>query len=323
VTDGSATDTAVVTVELINRPSITGAVFVDVNENGLYDANEPTIDGVVIELLDASGVPVLDGVGNPVTTTTVDGYYLFEDLVAGTYQIREVQPTGVDDGAEVLGSLGGTIVANDTMQVTLATTDAYDYIFAEIGQDVHDGDTATTGFWHSRHGRNLMIEAGPALADWLTDNFGNVFGDELVGADGLDVYRFYQTELFRHRSIWSLLTAKVDMDFMGLCLATYFTDNSLGGDLAASYGFNVSDTGIATRVVNVGDSGEAFGVADDTDMTIMQLLQAANSMTDPDDLISGYTNVYDLNGDGRISLSEAYVRLLADNVFRTIIRSGT
>ncbi|MBN2215760.1 MAG: hypothetical protein JW719_00150 [Pirellulales bacterium] len=321
-TDAGGSDTAVVTIDLINRASITGNVYVDVNENGLFDANEPTIDGVVIELLDEMGVPVLDAQGNPITATTEDGFYLFEDLVAGTYQIHEIQPSGVDDGTEMLGTLGGAIPANDTMQVTLAQTDAHDYIFAEIGQVVHDGDTASIGFWASRRGRNLIIEAGPALAQWLTDNFGNVTGNELIGGDGSDVYAFYLLELVRHRSIWSLLTAKVDMDFMALALATYFTTNDLGGSLGASYGFNATDTGIGTRIVNVGNSGEAFGVANDTDMTLMQLLLATNAMTDPSDNISGYTHVYDLDGDGRVDLGEAYLRVLADSVFRRILRDG-
>jgi hypothetical protein len=322
VSDGSATDTAVVTVELVNRPSVTGSVFVDVNENGVYDANEPTIDNVIIELLDASGAPVLDGSGNPVTATTESGFYLFEDVVAGTYQLHEIQPTGVDDGAELLGTLGGSITANDTMQLTLATTDAHDYIFAEIGQEISAGDTATTGFWHSRHGRNLMIQGGAALAQWLTSTFSNVFGDELVGANGLDVYRFFQSELIRHRSILSLLTVKVDTEFMALALATYFTNSNLAGSVATGYGFTVTDTGIATKIVNVRGSGAAFGVANNTDMTLMQLLQATNAMTDPDDHLSGYANVYDLNGDGRINVSEALLRVLAHDVFKTIIREG-
>lgn len=322
VSNGTATDTATITVELVNRPSVTGAVFVDVNEDGVYDANEPTIDNVTITLLDQAGSPVLDAQGNPVVATTDGGFYLFEDLVAGTYQLHEVQPTGVDDGGELLGSLGGSIAANDTMQVTLTTTDAHDYIFGEIGQQVDAGDTATTGFWHSRRGRNLMIQGGAALAQWLTNTFGNVFGDELVGADGMDVYRFFQMELIRHRSILSLLTARVDTEFMALALATYFTNSNLAGDIGASAGFVVTDTGIGTNVINVGGSGEAFGVADGTSMTIMQMLQTTNAMTDPDDHLSGYANVYDLNGDGRINLSEAYLRLLAHNTFRTIIRQG-
>ena len=43
-----------------------GVVFVDVNENDLFDANEPGVDGVIVELLDEFGSPVLDDSLDPV-----------------------------------------------------------------------------------------------------------------------------------------------------------------------------------------------------------------------------------------------------------------
>ena len=52
--------TATVTIHLLNQASISGDVFVDINENGLREANEPGIDGVTVELLDSNGQAVLD-----------------------------------------------------------------------------------------------------------------------------------------------------------------------------------------------------------------------------------------------------------------------
>jgi hypothetical protein len=49
------TGTATVTINLLNQASITGTVFVDVNQNALDDANEPGVDGVLVELLDKLG----------------------------------------------------------------------------------------------------------------------------------------------------------------------------------------------------------------------------------------------------------------------------
>jgi len=167
-----------------------------------------------------------------------------------------------------------------------------------------------------------MVQGGTALADWLSTNFANVFGDELVGATGQDVARFYQTEIFRHRSLLSLLTAKVDIEFMALTLATYFTNSNLAGEAAEAYGFNVTDTGIGTSVINVGISGAAFGVANNTDMTIMQMLLGTNALTDSPNHQTGYANVYDTNGDGRVSVSEAILRVLAHDVYSDIIRDG-
>jgi len=321
--DDGGTGTATMTIDLLNQASITGVVFVDVNQNGLYDANEPGIDGVVIELLDEFGAAVLDDLGNPITaTTTGGGFYLFEDLDIGTYQLHEIQPSGVDDGAELLGSLGGTIPANDTMQLAIERTDATDYVFAELGQQVTSGDTATIGFWHNKHGQALITQGGTALAQWLSANFDNVFGDEFVGAGGSDVAQFFNDQLFKQKGKKSNGPAKVDAQFMAVALATYFTSSNLAGNVAGDYGFNVTDTGIGTRVVNVGSGGAAFSVANDTDVTIMQLLQATNALTDLPDGISGFAHIYDQDGDGQIDEFEALLRVMANDVYSTINEQG-
>ena len=315
--------TQTVSVTVVNLASITGTVFVDVNENDLYDANEPGIDGVLIELRDETGAAVLDDLGDPITaTTTGGGFYLFEDLDLGIYQLFENQPTGVDDGPELLGSLGGTIPANDTMQLTLERTDATDYVFAELGQELTSGDTATIGFWQNKHGQALITDGGTALADWLTQEFDNVFGDELVGANGAEVADFYKAQLFKQKGKKSAGPAKVDAQFMAVALATYFTSSDLAGTVAADYGFNVTQTGIGTKVVNVGSAGDAFGVDNGTDMTIIQLLLATNDKTDLPDGISGFAHIYDENGDRVIDSLEAALRAMANEVYSSINEDG-
>jgi len=321
---GTATQTIGVTV--LNQASITGSVFVDVNGNSLFDGNEPGIDGVVVELLDSGGTPVLDQSSQAITATTSDGgFILFEDLDPGTYQLHQQQPTGVSDGAEILGSLGGTIVANDTMQLTLAREDASDYDFAELGQELTSGDTATIGFWQNKHGQALITAGGVDLAMWLSTNFDNVFGNTFTDAmgsnDGAEVASFYKNELFKQKAKKSAGPAKVDAQFMATALATYFTSSNLAGVVAEDFGFNVTQTGIGTNIVNVGSSGAAFGVADGTDLTIMQLLIATNDMTDLPDYQSGAANVYDLNGDGIIDAAEAALRDMANAIYSMINES--
>ncbi|MDX1948357.1 MAG: SdrD B-like domain-containing protein [Pirellulaceae bacterium] len=81
--------------------SIAGHVWVDPNENCIFDPDEPAIAGVVIQLLDANG--------NLIATTTTDanGAYKFENLLPGTYAVRELQPTGYLQGETMAGSKGG------------------------------------------------------------------------------------------------------------------------------------------------------------------------------------------------------------------------
>ena len=303
-----------IAVSVINQASIIGTVFVDVDEDGLFDANEPGIDGVAIELLDETGTEVLETV-----FSSDGGMFLFEDLDPATYRLRELQLSGVQDGAERLGSLGGVIVTNDTMQLTLDRIDASDYVFAEVGLQVTSGDTATIGFWQNKHGQALIDAGGAGLANWLSTNFANVFGNVF---DGKSVADFYKQELFKQKSAKSSGPAKVDAQFMATAMATYFTSSHLAGNVAAGYGFNVSHTGIGTRIVNVGSSGAAFGVANGTNLTIMQLLLATNALTDVPDNLMGSANIYDTNGDGVIDATEADLRAKANLIYSAINEGG-
>jgi fimbrial isopeptide formation D2 family protein/uncharacterized repeat protein (TIGR01451 family) len=113
------------------RPaSLSGRVYNDVNNNGI-DNSEPGIGGVTITLTGT------DDLGNPVTlTTTTDasGVYTFTNLRPGTYTVIETQPSGYFDGAESVGSAGGSVSSNDVIgNVTLsAGVAATGYNFGEL-----------------------------------------------------------------------------------------------------------------------------------------------------------------------------------------------
>jgi hypothetical protein len=56
---------------------------------------------------------------------------------------------------------------------------------------------------------------------------------------------------------------------------TYGTLNSTG--VGAQYGFVVGGNGVAKAAVNLGSNGAAFGVADNTAMTVVDVLLAADA----------------------------------------------
>ncbi|WML86420.1 IPTL-CTERM sorting domain-containing protein [Thiothrix subterranea] len=61
--------------------SVGNTVWVDANNNGLFDKDEqPVVDGVVMELLDKNGTVMA-------YTETKDGYYLFSGLATGEYSV--------------------------------------------------------------------------------------------------------------------------------------------------------------------------------------------------------------------------------------------
>jgi len=310
--DDAGTSMTTVTIDLINLASIFGNVFLDADFDSLFDGNEDGLDNVTIELLDGNGT-LLES-----TTTSDGGFYLFEDYEPGEYQIRELQPAGIEDGPELLGSLGGTIPENDLMLITLEDQDATDYRFAEFGQLVGSGDSASIGFWQNKHGQALIADGGTGLSSWLTDNFTNIFGDSLVGASGQDVADFYRNQLFRQKGKKSAGPAKVDAQFMATALSVYFTNRNLAGEIGSLYGLNVTDTGLGARIVNVGTGGQAFDVDDHTNISVWGLLQATNRLTDSNGLLNGFASIYDTNGDGIIDEDEARLRFLANGIYASI-----
>ncbi|MEQ8468436.1 SdrD B-like domain-containing protein, partial [Coleofasciculus sp. E1-EBD-02] len=75
--------------------SLGDKVFEDSNGNGLQDAGESGIQDVTVKLQNPDGTAVLDGNGNPITTTTdANGEYSFTGLTPGEYKVMFVAPNG-------------------------------------------------------------------------------------------------------------------------------------------------------------------------------------------------------------------------------------
>ena len=116
--------------------------------------------------------------------------------------------------------------------------------------------------------------------------------------------------------------SRPEMDKPTLARPGAHTRSDLAGTVASEYGLNVTDTGIGTNITNVGDNGAAFNVGDGTDLTIMQLLLATDSLTDLPDGISGFAHLYDQDGNGVIDDIEAALRTLANDVYSAINEQG-
>lgn len=253
----------------------------------------------------ANGVAV-DGAGNVYTTgqfsgtgdfdmldstlTEMGGVYAFTvNDEFGTYRIRENQPTGVTNGAALLGSAAiDSVFSANEMQLTLPRHRCHRL-------RLHRGRQRDPGRGHGRD-RLLAAQARSGF-----DQPGRRRPGQLA-----------ECQLRQH-----LRQHFLQRQLMATALAAFFTSSNLsGGSVAAGYGFNVTATGIGTRVVNVGSSGAAFGVANDTNMTILSLLRATNSMTGAK--TSGYSNVYDTNGDGVLDAAELALRARANAIYGAI-----
>ena len=110
--------------------SISGAVFVDADNDGVRDGGEAGIPGTTVTLTgtDDLGAPV-----NVVVVTDGNGDYTFDDLRPGDYSVTESQPASFLDGIDALGSAGGTLGNDVVTAITLpAGTVATGYTFGEV-----------------------------------------------------------------------------------------------------------------------------------------------------------------------------------------------
>ncbi|MEI2648650.1 MAG: SdrD B-like domain-containing protein [Dermatophilaceae bacterium] len=113
-----APDNPSIDAGLIELVSIGDVVWWDINRDGLQGdpAVEKPVAGVVVNLLDANGNPaVLPGGAKVTTVTDANGFYSFNNLIAGVaYQVQFVKPDQtVFTTANVTGITDNT-VANDS-----------------------------------------------------------------------------------------------------------------------------------------------------------------------------------------------------------------
>ena len=118
-------------VERAEPCRLSGYVFMDADKDATFDSSESGISGATIALY-----VWLDGNYSLTTTTNTDsqGYYAFANLDAGTYRIVEIQPSGYDSVAAIVGSAGGNIVSSDVIAniVLPSGTSAVNYEFADV-----------------------------------------------------------------------------------------------------------------------------------------------------------------------------------------------
>jgi SdrD B-like domain len=216
-----------------------------------------------------------------VTATTAGTYSLHIDLPEGYYQVDLVCGQLIDH----FGAASSNIFY--TSQNRLISADnGGNNVYGSSGL-VH-GDTATTTFWSSTSGQNLInaLNGGSSshkLADWLTSQFPNLFPQSLIGTTNASVANYYKT-------IKASSATQLETQVMALALSLYVTDSDLaGGTVAVSYGFNVSVGGTAAKTFNVGTNGSCLGLTNNAKVVIMVILDQADSLSNNGTLFKGNT----------------------------------
>jgi len=166
--------------------SISNYIWEDTNGDGVQGAGEDPIAGVIVNLLDAAGNPVLDPAGNPITAVTdANGEYIFDNLPAGDY-IVEIDPSNFAAGgalegyAQTFDEDGG-----DDGQIAVSLDANEDHITADFGFQ----GTGTIGdtIFEDLDGDGVQGpgEMGiPGVTVELFDSMGNSLGTAVTDANG-------------------------------------------------------------------------------------------------------------------------------------------
>jgi hypothetical protein len=134
-----------VVVEYTVGGSISGAKFYDTNTNGVWDEGEPAIEGFKIELYDDENT-LLD-----TQFTDENGEYLFDELDAGTYIVKEVLPS-----SEWINTTDDSITIEDL------SGPSEDNNFGNVCVGCDSGGHGL-GFWGNNNGAALIGDDDLAL----------------------------------------------------------------------------------------------------------------------------------------------------------------
>ena len=140
VTIAEATGSVIdVNFGFVKPASVGDYTWMDVNRDGLQDADEPALPGVTVTLMRADGSAVTDANGDPVAAVTTDanGKYKFENLLPGDYKVSFQAPAGYEATTSDAGDDRALDSNGASASVTLAQGQTDDTIdFGAVGTGV-------------------------------------------------------------------------------------------------------------------------------------------------------------------------------------------
>ena len=246
--------------------SLSGTVFGDTNEDGVFDAGDALLSGVPMALVnEATGITVATA------TTNASGFYQFTNIPNGEYAVLETkQPNGYNDGNDFPGSAGGVAdpVPGDAIRHVIlgGGVNAINYNFgecpcppAQLSGFVYE-DFSTPGAATNNDGIfEMNIEkpiAGVTVTlenldgSPVTDFNGNLVAPTVTGANG-----FYQfTNLHAHLSYMVVETQPAGFadgkDTPGTTGGTVGPNNGIGTDFITNIPL---DAGANSQMNNFGE----------------------------------------------------------------------
>ena len=150
--------------------SVIGTLYEDRNADGVIDAGEPTLSGRTI-YIDANENGELNA-GETQATTDINGQYQFDALVAGTYNVRAVLPSGYANTVPGYSQTGEAVVLGSGQTVVLDIGAAP--VTAEWAQTIRPSGAEAGDRWG---GGTVAIDGDTmAVASQTSDDFADGAG---------------------------------------------------------------------------------------------------------------------------------------------------
>lgn len=116
--------------------------WIDSDNDGVQDANEPPLQGVTVQLLNTDGTPARDANGDlvPVQTTDANGLYLFDNLLPGDYKIQFTPPPRYVFTSQASGT---DRALDSNPDPSTGMTPVFSVVAAVTGNTITDTDPST------------------------------------------------------------------------------------------------------------------------------------------------------------------------------------
>jgi hypothetical protein len=190
---GFATDVVDIDAGFFQPSSLGDFVWEDLNENGLQDAGEPGVAGVVVELFRNLPFPIMT------TTTDANGRYSFTDLTPGLYSLAFELPMGFEFTTSNVGN--DESIDSD---VNAAGTTALILLAYNVNLDDRDagirpisGNRVISTIWEDLNQDGIRDADEPRMAGvevMVMDHQGTMMEMLMTDSHGLVSYEVDQTD---------------------------------------------------------------------------------------------------------------------------------
>ena len=151
--------------------TISGRIYRDDNNNGLFDGTDAGFGGQTVNLLDSAGAVLRT------TTTAADGTYSFAGLPAGTYSVDQpAQPAGTNNGITSPGTITGSGTAGTATAPALTPSRVANIVLQSVGGNVASSPNNNFGELP-----NIRTISGRIFTDFNGDGVFNTVGGTDAG----------------------------------------------------------------------------------------------------------------------------------------------